>query len=255
MRAAELCSVGRNAIYLWSKGTSRVPLDAAATLCRAAGVSLDWLVSDDPDVRDAVSRTSQSDAPDERATVARSSPAMADQKARLATAIAGIYADLVHPDDLQRNLSGSAYLPVIDARAAAGHGSWNDAATEIGRFAFPLAWLRKLGGASVQTKTCEFLRAYGDSMAPTITSGALLLIDRAQTRPPLAKNAKRRRDSEIFVFASGSDVFVKRLLQFDNDFIGVFSDNNADHPPTLLSASDAADLRIIGRVIWWDNRL
>lgn len=151
---------------------------------------------------------------------------------------------------------GVASIALVDARAAAGAGAWNMHSAEIERIPFPEAWLERLGGG--RPDRCDFIRATGDSMAPTIEPGALMLIDRDQTTPPKGRR-KRRRDDDIFVFMMGDELRVKRIGVVAETprgrHLALVSDNAATYPVEVLSIDESARVKVFGRVIWWDNRL
>lgn len=286
MRAAELCSVGRNAVYLWGRGTSRIPLDAAATLCRDAGVSVDWLISGgeglpqpaanpseiiNKNTSQRIEKSNQSNSRHGGANIAGpvddfdlfidalkaalartagSKPGQIDPATEADVArIWEAFSQDVDP----RGDFGSAVISEIDARASAGHGAWNERSVEVGRIAFPLAWLRRLAGDGVNPAKCDFLRVAGDSMTPTIADRALLLVDRNQTQPPASKRRKRKQDDDIFVFLWDGDLKVKRLARLPDLSLISLSDNAADYPPEVIDRH--APVAVLGRVVWWDNRL
>ena len=144
-------------------------------------------------------------------------------------------------------------IAVVDARASAGPGAWNEHSQEIDGVAFPLDWLRKLGGPGVNPERCDFMRVAGDSMFPTIATEALILVNRGDTSPPLARAKKRLPDDDIFVFIWQGDIKVKRLTRQPGEQMLLISDNARLFPPELVPAH--APLTVFGRVIWWDNRL
>ena len=151
---------------------------------------------------------------------------------------------------------GVVEVPTLDVRAAAGHGRFNFQVAAVDRFPFPRAFIERLGGSPRHT---ECMRSDGDSMLPLIESGALLLVDRSQTmvrdpKKPARGRAPLPRD-EIFVFIQGDALRIKRLRRLSRDFLAVISDNVVEHPPEILDRDEAARVKIIGKVIWWDNRL
>jgi phage repressor protein C with HTH and peptisase S24 domain len=89
------------------------------------------------------------------------------------------------------------------------------------------------------------ITAIGDSMEPTIHAGDLLLIDRS---------SKVIKQDAIYCFAANDNLRVKRIqLKLDGSF--VISSDNAKYEPELLTADDAASLKIIGCAIWSGRRL
>lgn len=140
-------------------------------------------------------------------------------------------------------------ISVLDVRAAAGVGSFNDRALEVEAIDWPRAFLRKV---RANPRTTDSLRAAGDSMAPTIETGAFLLVDRSQNELPAPRNGGRPRMPEIFVFVQGKSLRVKRIERIDDNWLALISDNYAMHPPEIVRLGA---ITIIGKVVWWDNRL
>lgn len=129
----------------------------------------------------------------------------------------------------------SAYLPVPfmrDVRAAAGSGELvfeesDDLRINLARAALP-AWTRP------PALIC--LRASGESMAPTVRDGDLLVIDRSHTDP---------LPDELFVVRTVDGLIVKRLRRRAVGGWLAVSDNPA-YPARLLGADDS----VSGRVAW-----
>jgi phage repressor protein C with HTH and peptisase S24 domain len=129
------------------------------------------------------------------------------------------------------------------ARASAGPGAI--AVEEAGRpyFAFDQLWLRRLTGAGAGD--LSLLRVEGDSMAPTLSDGDDILLDRGDA-------GDRLRDG-IYVLRHDDALMVKRLtLHPIARRVTVQSDNPAyaDWPDC-----DLGEIHIIGRVIWAGRRI
>jgi phage repressor protein C with HTH and peptisase S24 domain len=141
-----------------------------------------------------------------------------------------------------------ATVPRVDAEASAGPGALNAGAQVIGALAFRRDWLRARG---VDPGKALLVTVTGDSMAPTIAAGDLVLLDRARTevRPPA-----RRRQPPIYIFDDlDGATRLKRLARLDARTLAMLSDNAADHPPQLLHGADAARIRVHGQVVWWGH--
>lgn len=245
--AATLCGVSRNTLLLWRKGVTRAPFDAVVLMARRAGLTLDDVVALGEPQHRPFGKPVGSEKNGgffAKATENRVAPARSAADARDAMA---------HTSPPP----GVASIALVDARAAAGGGAWNLHSAEIGRIPFPLEWLTKLG--ATWPDRCDFIRAIGDSMEPTIATEALMLIDRDQTTPPKGRRGRRKRDDDIFVFMLGDELRVKRLSEVEMTPRGrrfaVVSDNAAAYPVEVLSIDESARVKVFGRVIWWDNRL
>ena len=144
-------------------------------------------------------------------------------------------------------------VPVLDARASAGSGALNgDHIVAVDYFPFPERFIRRLGGVPGRVAA---IRPEGDSMEPTIRSGALVLIDYTKQKLPDVGGV-RIRDDDIYVFQTGSEyekeTRIKRLQRLaTGDKIALVSDN----PEHMVEVVDPKDIWLVGQAIWWDNRL
>lgn len=134
-----------------------------------------------------------------------------------------------------------AAVPRYDAHLSAGPGAENrDGEPEVGAVAFRRDWLTR---ERISPGDAMVLSVKGDSMAPTLCDGDLVMVDRRKTMP-----VGRR----IYALVGpDGEARVKRverlptalLLQSDND----------DFPTELIPAQDANRIRILGEVVWWGH--
>ncbi len=148
-------------------------------------------------------------------------------------------------------------VPILDVEAAAGGGIAVDVVKAEAEFAFPFYFLQKLLGDDAGRARLSSLRANGDSMEPTIMNRGLLIIDEAQKEfPAVPTNAKMRRaEPDIYVFFTSNGLRLKRLKPIDKNFAAIISDNIHGHPPEIFHHGTDGKISIVGKVIWWDNRL
>jgi phage repressor protein C with HTH and peptisase S24 domain len=105
----------------------------------------------------------------------------------------------------------------------------------------PNAWLQKF---AVNPDLCRFFTVRGDSMAPTIPDGALILIHLLE---------KTVEKEGVYAFVLDDHLFIKRLVPAGQDArmqvraISIVSDNPT-YPPKILVGNDINGLRIVGRV-------
>lgn len=154
-----------------------------------------------------------------------------------------------------RDVSAFSRVPRLDVRAAAGAGAVNHMPTIEAYLAFPHWMLERLAPSGSKL---SFLRAFGDSMEPTIVDGALMLVLENVGDMRLPQRAPKRRHAweavDIYVFLLDGEVRVKRLRMASHGAVLVVSDNPAYDLEVLLK-DDLKRLTICGRVVWWDNRL
>jgi phage repressor protein C with HTH and peptisase S24 domain len=146
-------------------------------------------------------------------------------------------------------LDGSdfAKVPVHAAALAAGGGIENHSETLVDHLAFRKSWLKGLG---VSASTAILARAEGDSMAPTIHCGDMLLIDRAKaTAPQLPRAPKDTRPAPIYAILDDGAARVKRVEMVPGGTLALLSDNPAFAP----EFRPAEAVSIIGKVMWWGH--
>lgn len=135
--------------------------------------------------------------------------------------------------------AGWIAVPRLGLDASAGPGRLAGEGEEpIGSFGFSADWLRTRG---LDPAMLSAIAVAGDSMEPTLRDGDEILVDRTP-RPA--------RDGIHVVMVEGA-LLVKRLDTGRPGTIGLISDNDAYSRVDL----PAADVRVIGRVIWKGGRL
>ena len=147
-------------------------------------------------------------------------------------------------------LEGSdfAQVPVHKATLAAGGGADNHTEELAGYLAFRRSWLKRVG---VAASAAVLARATGESMAPTIHDGDMLLIDRAKADPPAARrSAKDTRPSPIYAILDvDTGARVKRLELAAPGTLALLSDN----PSFAPEFRPVDSVKIIGKVVWWGH--
>jgi len=133
-------------------------------------------------------------------------------------------------------------VPRLALGASAGPGSLQEDETAAGALAFDARWLRALGG---RPDMLSIIRVDGESMAPTLSDGDDIMVDRAD-------GIERLREG-IYVLRMDDVLMVKRVALTPRR--GRFS-IRSDNP--LYPAWDDIDpelVAIVGRVIWAGRRV
>ena len=134
-------------------------------------------------------------------------------------------------------------VPQLDVGASAGAGAFPGEERPRSHIAFDAAWLRRLGAGDV--RRLSTIRVEGDSMAPTLTDGDEILVDRSEA-------GERLRDG-IYVLRLDDALLVKRLsVNPAARTISVASDNPA-YPGWPDCPLDTVD--VVGRVVWAGRRI
>jgi len=130
-----------------------------------------------------------------------------------------------------------AAIRLHDVQLAAGDGAknWPNSATSA--LAFPKPWLHQNG---ISPAAASLVWISGDSMLPTLKSGAMAIINHNRRDP------RKRR---VYALRQGDELRVKRLERLGPDQLLITSDN-PDYPAELLSGADLDDVEIIGEVVW-----
>ncbi|WP_130471793.1 S24 family peptidase [Candidatus Magnetaquicoccus inordinatus] len=135
-------------------------------------------------------------------------------------------------------ISDFVLIPHIRAEASLGAGADCYANDDIiGHLAFKSVWLQK---KRLNPKFLALIDAVGDSMAPTIGDGDLLLVDLRQKEP---------LDNRIFVIRMDQQLYAKRLRFQPGNKLVIQSDN--PHSPAFaMDRAESAGVDILGRVVW-----
>lgn len=129
-----------------------------------------------------------------------------------------------------------AFLPRYGIDAAAGPGLVVSSEEIEETLAFRRDWLRRIGANPAAS---GLITAKGDSMDPTIPSGALMLVDTSDVEPT---------DGCIYVIARDGTLVVKRVQRLRLG-VQLISDNPI-YPPETVPREEMAEMRIAGRVRW-----
>ena len=109
---------------------------------------------------------------------------------------------------------------------------------------FKPEWLNKEIG--VNANDVFLMLVDGDSMYPTLKSGAMIMVN---------KHFNGLCDG-IYVMRYEQNLLVKRLQMLPNGIIKVKSDNNIYEPWEINKENlDGTDMEIIGRVVWSGQRM
>lgn len=200
---ARKAGVSRRVIDKYRGGESDPSRSRLVRLARAGGVSLEWLATGKESERPAAQGAAERGV--------------------------GLVAD-----------AGDRYvrIPRFDVRAAAGAGAVVESEEVIEHVIFEREYLRLKLGASPQN--LALIEAHGDSMAETIQSGDLLLVD---------TSVPRVRGDGIYVIRIDGSLLVKRLVVRLDGGVHLKSDNPR-YDVIEVPKRDLATLRIVGRVVW-----
>ena len=155
----------------------------------------------------------------------------------------------IEPPDLGKPLGGDFrfgnedffLIEREDLNVLAGSGAMPVHADESEMMAFSRSWMLQ---NRVTPDVAVLVRVKGDSMAPTLPDGALILVDCLD---------RDIRKPGIFVFNRGEEALVKRLVPagFQDDgmpsLIKVLSDNPA-YSPDAMMGEELTEFRPLGRV-------
>ena len=129
----------------------------------------------------------------------------------------------------------------MDLSVSAGRGVVAIDGPEAAPLIVPTAWMQRL---QINADAAVLVQVKGDSMAPAIPDGSLVLVHLME---------KLLEKAGVYAFSLEGEAFVKRLIPADLDpdgrprAITILSDNPA-YPPRAVSGNSINALRIAGRV-------
>lgn len=145
------------------------------------------------------------------------------------------------PKRADDDVDGYFMVPRYNVKAAAGPGAVIHNEQIVDHLAFKAEWVRgKLGFRGRNpSESLALIEAVGNSMAPRIEDGDLLLVNHAD---------REFRNGAIYVVEMDDALMVKRIERRDSHI--VLHSENERYAPQTLSVADSRKLRFIGRVIW-----
>lgn len=142
---------------------------------------------------------------------------------------------------------GFVPVPVHEFALAAGDGAENGSEEIVDYLAFRKDWLHRIGASA---RNAALARAKGDSMAPTIHNGDMLLIDTTVLDAPFKlREPNDTRPATIYALRDSCGARVKRIERIAPGKIMLLSDNPAFAPEVIADN----DVTILGKVIWWGH--
>lgn len=131
------------------------------------------------------------------------------------------------------------YLPRNSMRSSVGRGAMQSRQI-VDYLALKVEWLRRRIG--IDPKSLILIEAVGDSMAPTIDEGDLVLVD--------LRDPHFRHDS-VYVLRTSGDLSIKRIQRRPDGKL-IIRNDNAAYEPTVVAADS---INVVGHVIWTGGRL
>lgn len=147
----------------------------------------------------------------------------------------------VPSDDIMRHMRDFKLIPRMELCVSAGTGLVPVDDEYAGALAFSDTWIKK---NSINAQLSVLVSVKGDSMAPTIPDGALVLVH-------LPENHVEREG--IYAFNRADCSFIKRLVPSSLDKSGrpgslAIISNNPAYPPEVVTGKDMNEIHIVGRV-------
>lgn len=155
----------------------------------------------------------------------------------LAKVLDGVGARLIFPNSCD-STEGFQHIPKVLARPSGGGGSLETNGSVDNTYAFRLEWLNRKGNP----KTMKLMAVTGESMAPRIEDGDLVLVDESQTT---------LYDGRIYVIRIDQEIVVKRIAKEPGKILLVSDNPNAEPRRIVLDLNDESlNWEPIGRVLY-----
>ncbi len=134
-------------------------------------------------------------------------------------------------------------IPILDVAAGAGSAVDNGEVEVIGQMPFPREVLHRLG---IRPERVRALRGRGVSMEPTISDGALVLVNIAK---------ERLVDGQVYALRAPDGLRIKRVQRQMDGGLLLISDNRELFEPERLPPHEAEQMSVLGRVFWTEKLL
>lgn len=129
-------------------------------------------------------------------------------------------------------------VPRYNVAGSAGGGALVDQEEVLEYLSFRKDWIKN--SLRISENYLAVISVKGDSMEPRLHDGDVVLLD---------METKSIQDNAIYALQFNGGLSIKRVQQFMSGQIEIISDNKT-YKPELLSPDQAADLNVVGRVVW-----
>lgn len=220
---ADALNVSHQAIYN-ARNKGKIPRSWFIDVGLATGVSVDWLLTGEGPIRSQILGAPAGRWP-----------------GALKEAASGTY-PRPPADPAPEGDADLVLVPMVQARLAAGTGSFETSDEVEGLYAFRSSFLSRRGSPARMV----MMRVAGDSMAPMIENGDVVLIDQGQDQP---------RPGQVFAVGIEDLVYLKMVDTLPGKLI-LRSANPLYQPIEIDTRGDLANgVHIIGHVIWVGREL
>ncbi|MBF0260409.1 MAG: helix-turn-helix transcriptional regulator [Magnetococcales bacterium] len=156
-----------------------------------------------------------------------------------------MYADVVEKmtESDEKPTQDYVSIPRYDVYCSAGAGALVESERIIEHINFKLEWFIDMG---LQRDKAALISVDGDSMAPTLKNGDMVLVD--------LRERDRVTADAIYVIDHDGTLKVKRLRKTFTGDLMIISDNPS-YPHETIRQSDGVPIRVVGRVAWAGVRM
>lgn len=217
---AKLCeavSIGQTTLYRYINGATIPPLDVAARIAAAGGMSVDWLVG-----------------------LGSTPYPMRHHSTVLST-------------DGRENFDDFVKIPLYEITASAGNGAWNDGARVKSHLAFRRDWLRECVDVNPDSDGLGLVKASGDSMPKSAPDDAVVMIQPLRYDGYFSEGVHLMLLNGMHVLKYVQRIGVRSVSEtLSQDVqIRVISENPV-YPPieTWITEANEHETTVIGRAVW-----
>ena len=147
----------------------------------------------------------------------------------------------VKQDNPEEDPSESDHVKIkrFNVELSAGHGASIDDESVIDELYFRKDWIESL---KLNIDHLVVLHARGDSMAPRIQHGDVVLTDLSDTKI---------QDGKVYAIRIEDQLIIKRIHMHYNGSLIIHSDNNSpEYCDMPVAKVNVPDINILGRVLW-----
>lgn len=138
----------------------------------------------------------------------------------------------------QNERADFVFIPKVEARPAAGNGSFETSSNTLEVYSFRASWMRIIGNP----KDMVLMDVVGDSMHPYIMDNDMVMIDKSRT--DLVPN-------KVYAVRVEDLIYLKYIDRTPGQFI--LRSHNKEYDPIYIDTQFLSEnsIAILGRAVWW----